>query len=85
LKLILKIKLRKFEVKKRVYAISKEIKDKPILFIGTNLSYGKKDKPFIFFYPTDNSQAQHQYFKKFKDIANYCNIYFSHLDLLFFR
>lgn len=55
-----------------------------ILFIGINPSSGDDQKDYDS-YELSQVDNKHQYFKKMEDIAKFCNISWTHLDLLYFR
>lgn len=67
-----------------------KVKQNSILFIGVNPSFGKYNKTEqiknkIEFYPQIENQKDIPYFEKFKDISNYVDVDWTHLDLLFIR
>ena len=69
-----------------------EIEDNSILFVGINPSFKKgdiipDDKKKIDFYPQNiNGEVPDiAYFRKFHDIATYCNERWTHIDMLFIR
>ena len=69
-----------------------EIEDDSVLFIGINPAFKKgdiipEDKRKIDFYPQNHKDEVPDlaYFRKFHDIANYCNVSWTHIDMLFVR
>lgn len=84
---------KKPEFKYRKYPLLPEIVDKnSLLFVGMNPSFRKgsviteKEKP-IGFYPRklDNKIKDIPYFEKMKNVAEYCETDWTHLDLFFIR
>lgn len=72
--------------------LPKTVKKNAILFIGVNPAYSKSRKQEIInkeieFYPfISDEEDDITYFKKFKNIASYCNnAEWTHLDLFFMR
>jgi len=69
----------------------KEIQKKTVLFIGINPSFGKgtviseKNKPIEFYSKLPDTEKDIPYFEKLKEIADYCQTDWSHLDLFFLR
>ncbi|ARN76933.1 hypothetical protein BST97_02365 [Nonlabens spongiae] len=68
------------------------IKKHQLTFIGINPSFNKKhqvheDEKPIWFYPNDFKVDDNSisYFKKFQEVADYCEAEWTHLDLLFLR
>jgi hypothetical protein len=67
------------------------VKKEALLFIGINPSYSKSNNQLlenrVAFYPQPwDNQTDNPYFKRFKEIAAYCDCCeWSHLDLLFIR
>jgi len=69
-----------------------EIEDESILFVGINPAFKKgdiipEDRKKIDFYPQFHRDEVPDlaYFRKFHDIANYCNTGWTHIDMLFIR
>lgn len=69
------------------YAFPKELIPNALLFIGLNPSAdAENDKSGKFeVYELNPNGKNHQYFKKFADVSEYCNYPWTHIDLLFFR
>jgi hypothetical protein len=72
--------------------LPKEVQKNSLLFIGINPSFGKgaivpeNEKPIGFYPKQENEDIKDiPYFEKFKEIANYCDSEWTHLDLLFLR
>lgn len=67
-----------------------ELIDNAILFIGINPAFKKGDmlaeefKEIEFFYQNEN-HVEINYFKRFKEIADYCGERWTHIDMLFVR
>lgn len=72
--------------------LPKEVFKNRLLFVGINPSFSKgsiipENEKGIHFYPNQfkDSCADIPYFEKMKDVANYCQCDWTHLDLLFIR
>jgi len=92
---------KKYEGEKDIFPAEKEYRkhallpDKVhknrLLFVGINPSFGKgmtvaENEKNIFFYPTDyKSEKEVPYFKKIREVADYCKAEWTHLDLFFIR
>lgn len=67
------------------------IKKNTLLFVGINPAFNEggtipEEDIEIGFYTLDTQSDNHiPYFKKFKEVADYCNTEWDHLDLLFIR
>lgn len=66
----------------RGYSIQNEVYHNQMLFIGANPAYD--EKPSKCFY-NNECVLRFPYFKKFPQIANYCGLKWSHIDLFFIR
>lgn len=69
---------------KRQFASPDNIEEDALLFIGLNPS-NSNTSSILDYYSLEQNSNEHPYFKKFEDIASYCNTNWTHLDMLFIR
>ena len=65
------------------YALPQTIQKNAVLFIGTNPSFNKGDKPGSKYYPLESNE--HPYFTRFRTLSEGTGLPWAHLDLLFVR
>ncbi len=78
-------KFKDIDVVNRGYAVSTNIVERSMLFVGINPSYNHQDSA-RFYYPLHQEDNEYRkYFSKFEQVSEYTNHKWAHIDLLFFR
>lgn len=66
------------------FLFSNYLEQNALLFIGINPSSEEGQSEYASF-ELEQRNNKHPYFKKFEEISDYCNLPWTHIDLLFFR